>query len=524
MPSLIPNNKKWLSLGILDLLYSFCLVSLAFISKLVMDGAQNKDIDRVISFSLIFLAVILLGLAFKLIKNILYVKISLKREEELKRLLFKERLQSKLSFDNVHTGVLIQSFTSDIRNIVSGEVDTYPNIFFEVGRLGFAVISVFFIDWRILLVLLLLGLVGLLVARIYSRYLKRLHRDTLDNEGKLNSFFQESMENIKLIQSYEAKDNFNSYYLANENLYFNSKRKMYHFQLIAGNILTLGSNIIYAAYIFYGGYSIAKGLMSYGTLIAILQLMSHIQSPIMSFSNIINRYSLYKTSYGRLNERLRGEVRKTPALDSFDYIELSNISFGYNEDALFKDLSFTIKNGEVIQIKGHSGIGKTSLFMILLGFISPKKGEMKAYYNSKEYDYSEAKRLFSYVAQENILFSGTIRDNFNLLVGKDCDILRALRFSNIYEEIMELPNGLDTRLNERGSGLSIGQLQRIMIAIAYAKDRPIFLLDEFTSALDEKNSRAIIENLKRENKTIIFISHKNEAIEPDKIIDLEKYL
>ena len=524
MPSLIPKNNKWIILGILDLFYSFCLVALASISKLVMDNAELHNIDRVITFSLIFIGILLLGVVFKFIENIFYAKISLKREGELKALLFKHRLENSLAQDNVHTGVLIQAFTTDVRNIVSGEVDTYPNIFFELGRLGFAVISVFFIDWRFLLVLLAIGLIGLLVARIYSRVLKRLHKDTLEGEGRLNSFFQESMENIKLIQSYEANENFNSYYLANENLYFKNKRRMYRFQLIAGNILTLGSNIIYAGCIFYGGYSIAKGLMSYGTLIAIIQLMGHIQSPIMSFSNIINHYSLYKTSYNRLNDRLNNNPLEKPALISFDRIEANNITFGYNDDSLFKNLSFTINNGDIIQIKGHSGIGKTSLFMILLGFLEPKEGSLRAYYNGKEYPYSDTKGLFSYVAQENILFSGTIRDNFNLLVGKDCNIEEALRFSNVYNEIMELPAGLDTRLNERGSGLSIGQLQRIMIAIAYEKHRPIFLLDEFTSALDEENSKIIINNLRKENKTIIFISHKNEAIEPNIIIDLEKYL
>ena len=523
MPTLAPKNNKWLYLGFLNLLYSFLVVSLAYISKLILDFATSGDKNGVIIYSSVFLGVILLAILFKLIENFIYVRVGLNRQIELRRILFQNRLMASIREDNIHTGLLIQAYQTDIGNIVSGEVDTYPRIFFEVGRLTFAIISVLFIDWRFLIILITVGVIGLIFARIYSKLMKSMHKRVLKSDGEMNSFFQESMENIKLVQSYDANDRFIKYYDKKEEGFIHNKRRLLNFQLVANNILILGSNIVYAACIFYGGYSIASGRMSYGTLLAIIQLMSHIQSPIMSFSAIINRLSLYRTSLERFNERINVKMNAISILNDFDSININDLTFGYDENALFEHLSFTINKGDVIEIKGHSGIGKTSLFMILLGFLNPKGGSVIASYDNEEYDEVATKSLFSYVAQENILFSGTIRDNFNLLVG-ECNIEEALRFSNVYDEIMELPLGIDTVLLERGGGLSIGQLQRVMIAIAYAKNRPIFLLDEFTSALDEGNSRVIINNLKKHNKTIIFISHKNDNINANKIINLEEYI
>ena len=186
-----------------------------------------------------------------------------------------------------------------------------------------------------------------------------------------------------------------------------------------------------------------------------------------------------------------------------------------NDNIIVNNLNFEINKGDIIQIKGESGIGKTSLFMLLLGFLKAKSGIVTI--DGKELGFND---LFSYVSQENILFSGSIKENFKLLASDD-NIEEALKFANIYDEIVNLPEGLNTILNERGSGLSIGQLQRIMIAISYAKNRPIFLLDEFTSALDQENANIIINNLINSNKTIIYISHKDEVFKPNKIIYLK---
>ena len=130
--------------------------------------------------------------------------------------------------------------------------------------------------------------------------------------------------------------------------------------------------------------------------------------------------------------------------------------------------------------------------------------------------------MFSYVPQENILFSGTILDNLYILTGKrEEEIKDALIKANIYDEIMALPDGLNTKLNERGQSLSLGQIQRLLIAASILKDNPILLLDEFTSSLDSDNEDEIINNLIKLNKTIIYITHRDKKIDKNKIINLQ---
>ena len=154
--------------------------------------------------------------------------------------------------------------------------------------------------------------------------------------------------------------------------------------------------------------------------------------------------------------------------------------------------------------------------MLLMGIISPNNGSIEVYKDNQIINGNRS-YLFSYVSQENILFSSTIKENFELLATDSIEKMEeALKFSCLDSEI----NSLDLVLNERGKGLSIGQIQRLAIAIAYAKDRPIFILDEFTSALDEENAQKIIQNLKETNKTIIYVSHKNETLIPDLVINL----
>lgn len=521
MSTLVPKYNKWIILGIFNFLYSVCLVMLAYASKLILDHAALKDKNMVIIYAGIFFGIIFIAVLFKFIQNALYSRFVVKREMQLKRLLYEQRLKINFASSNIHTGLLLQGYITDVANIVSGELDTLPQVFYEVGSFVVAVGLVILIDWKFLVILVTLGLLGLLAVRFYSVKMKKHHQKNLAIDGVMNSYFQESIENLKLIQAYDAGKNFLDSYSKKEQDAIRIRRKKLIFQVIAGNVIVFGSNLIYGVSITYGGLSIAVGVMTYGSLTALLQLMGYIQNPILSLSGIINKYTLYKSSLKRLEEKLIGEELICGDLNDFDSIELKDVSFGYDECNLFTNLNLTINKGDIIRISGESGIGKTSLFMILLGFLKPRSGSINVISDNNIFALNGG--LFSFVSQENILFSGTIKENFELLVGDSLKIEESLKFANLYDEIMMLPNGLDTVLSERGAGLSVGQLQRLIIAIAYAKGRPIFLLDEFTSALDDENAKIISNNIINSGKTVIYISHKEEAFIPNKIIKLNEY-
>ncbi|MDE6407933.1 MAG: ABC transporter ATP-binding protein/permease [Anaeroplasmataceae bacterium] len=231
-----------------------------------------------------------------------------------------------------------------------------------------------------------------------------------------------------------------------------------------------------------------------------------------------NQYNLAQASRKRIQDvYMLSKEENNNLINDFDSIVFEHVSFAYHDQPVIKDFSFKIKKEEIILFQGPSGIGKTTVFMLLMGFLKPDAGRIYMKYQNEEFPVS--RNLFSYVPQENILFSGTIAENIYILTGKSREeAIEALKLTNIYDEILELPEGLDTVLKERGSGLSLGQIQRIWIAIALLSDRPVLLLDEFSSALDSQNEEIIMQRLTELHKTIIFISHRNKEMENQRVI------
>lgn len=517
MPTLIRKRKNWLLLGFLNLFSSLCLVSLALISKFILDAAQEKDTKTVLWQSFLLLGMILLGIVFKFVENCLYARFSIQREMELKYLLLEKRLKLSSFESNYHSAVLMQNYTVDISNILTGEMEVYPAIFYQIGRFLFALTIVAILDYRILLVLLLFGVIGLLLSFFYFKKMEHLHKEVLESDGQMNSFFQETVENISIVQSYHAQDNFLNFYKGKQEQCIKTRKKKYHLRVLTMNVMVLASNIVYGACIGYGGYAIAVGWITYGSLLALTQLIQHLQGPLLSVSSFINQHSLTKTSFQRLENMLKGVEHQQLIIDDFERITLSNVAIGYHNEPIIKGISFSILPGDIIKINGDSGIGKTTLFMTLLGNLQPLDGEIICQTSKDIVRNVSLSSLCAYVSQDNILFSGSIRDNFLLLTNAtEKKMLEALAFASLDEEI----TSLDLVLNERGRGLSVGQLQRLMLAIAYAKDRPIFLLDEFTSALDSWNAQKIVNNIISLNKTVIYISHKGEEIPFTKCVDL----
>ena len=192
---------------------------------------------------------------------------------------------------------------------------------------------------------------------------------------------------------------------------------------------------------------------------------------------------------------------------------MQSVTFGYSEEEVLKNVYLTINKGDFTLICGPSGVGKSTLLMLLLGVYSPDKGRifLKTFSN-EEIDISCCvRKYFAYVPQKNMVFSGTIRENISFFKSNATDeqIMNAAKISCADEFINRLPLKLDTVIGESRQGLSEGQIQRIAIARAVLTDAPIVLLDEATSALDEITEKKVLLNLKKlTDRTFIFVTHK----------------
>ena len=354
--------------------------------------------------------------------------------------------------------------------------------------------------------------------------MKPRHKKVLETSGKANSFIVEANSNLKIIEAYQANQYSKEYYDSLLNKEIKAKRSRNYLLYGANSFLYAFSAIIYVGPIIYGAFGILNDWFTYGSLIALVMLVRQIESPLISLSPLMNQYALSKASEERINKALAlDDMEDVSSNLDFDSIVFEDVSFSYDLDhKVLENLSFEIKKGDTVLLSGPSGIGKTTIFMLMMGFISPNSGHI--YLNLKDEKIELSSKhisLFSYVPQENILFSGSILDNFKILTGKSEDeIIEALKIANVYDEIMSLKDGLNTVLKDRGEGLSLGQIQRLIIACAILHNSPILLLDEFSSALDSNNEEKIITNLKKMNKTIIYITHKSKTIEDSRVVKL----
>lgn len=266
---------------------------------------------------------------------------------------------------------------------------------------------------------------------------------------------------------------------------------------------------------------------------SIIALLTQIQTPIANISSVLPHYYSMLASGERLiitNKKIiKADKYSFVEIDKyysdFEEIDINNISFSYSSNKKILDnFSLKIKKNQHIAIIGHSGIGKSTLFKLILALYDVDNGtiEIKSKSNTRKLTIND-RNIFGYVPQDNLILKGTIRDNV-VFFEKNIDIKRlqdAYKNSLSDEFINSLPNKDLTILNERGSGLSIGQLQRLSLARAYYSNRPILLLDEITSALDSFTSKEILKNLfAMKDKTIIFITHQEENL-PDDVIKIK---
>ncbi len=279
-------------------------------------------------------------------------------------------------------------------------------------------------------------------------------------------------------------------------------------------------------------YEVGHGRMSIGTIFAYAMLLDQIARPMGNIPGQIASIREYAVSVKRLQVVLDQEEEPSGTGDFAPegevVMELDHISFGYSEEKeILKDITLTIKKGSNVAFIGDSGGGKSTVMKILCGFYYPQKGQYRIYgHDFKDWDINALRKHIGLVSQNVFLFPGSIAQN--VAYGKPGatreEVMDACKKANIHDFIMQLPQGYETEVGERGARLSGGQKQRISIARAFLKDAPILLLDEPTSAVDVETEQGIQEVLKEiaRNRTVITIAHRlNTVADADEIYVFE---
>lgn len=541
------NNKatlKWIyartkrflpAVAVTSLISAFTAVSyvlLALITKRVLDIATKDAAGSLAAAGTALFAVIAVQVILSACQSLLNAYVNGRLTLSLRCYLFTLICRKRYSqISRYHSGDILNRLTSDVDVVVSSSVSIIPSVVSTVAKITAGIGAMIFMNPIIAAVILVLGITVPAIGRAINKKYKYMHKECQRTEGKTRSFMQECFENIVVIKSFASEKPFVKRLTVFMEDNFRLKIKKTGISVLASICLYTFFTAGYYAVLLWGAGGLAAGTLTYGTLMAFLQLISQLRAPLQNVSGILPQYYSALASAERLIELEKTEDEKPPLekesadrlKDNFESLEINGLCFGYGREAVIENCSFKIEKNKITAVTGESGSGKSTLFKLILGLYSPTAGSITV--NGKIPVDASVRGLFAYVPQGNMVLSGTVKDNITLC-NPDVDeerLINAAKAAEIYDYISSLPDGFDTVLSERGAGLSEGQIQRISIARALLTEAPVLLLDEATSALDETTETRVLENIKAMSaKTVVFITHRNTSLKVcDRIIRVE---
>lgn len=501
-------------------------VVFALSSRYVVDAAVSKNAELLWKNAAMLLLIIALQILIRLVGQGLEVSVVAKLNMRIRSHFFSRILSRDYSKEGeYHSGDLLTRLSDDTAIVSNGIISLVPSAIAMIIGLVYALYSLMRLDIGFAVIFLFGGILLIGIISAFRGIMKKLHKRIQETEGKVRSFFQEALGSILMVKVFGIEDKISKKGNELQLDHFKAQMKRRNLSIFAssslGFIFSLGS--LYA--LVYSSYRLFLGTITFGTLTTIIQLVNQIQSPFAEISGIMPTYYSIIASAERITEieELPEDLGEASALNpTKDYEKLSsisfrNVSFSYGRAQIFENANLTINKGDFAVIGGISGIGKSTLIKLLLGVISPTKGEISLELENGTVPVGKHSRpLFSYVPQGNLLLSGTIREAVSIAADNPSEesLQKAAIDSCADEFIDKLPQGLDTYIGEKGAGLSEGQIQRLAIMRALLSDAPIILLDEATSALDEGTELKLLENLRKmQNKTCVIISHKPAAFD-----------
>ena len=422
-----------------------------------------------------------------------------------------------------HSAELLNRMNNDVSRVNDGILSILPSAASMITRLTAAVIVLGTLDLKFTLLVALLGALVFASTAMMRRRLKALNKQVSEHDGKVSGLLQETMEKLLMVQAMDVAEEMEHRADSLMEKRYRIQRKRKNISLVTNtgiSLMSYGSGFLALVWC---ANRLLLGQMTFGSLTAVTQLVSQLQAPFVNLSGILPQYLSMTASAERLMElqEIQGEpapVRETPAAlyEKMQAISAQKLSFSYDRDQVLQDAEFMLPKGSFAVITGPSGMGKSTLLKLMLGIFRPEQGSIYIQGRDDQLQLDRStRRLFAYVPQSNLLLSGTIRENLTIVKPQatEEEVRRAIYVSAMDDYLPTLPNGLDTVLGESGAGLSEGQAQRLAIARAILGGAPVLLLDECTSALDEKTERKVLQRLRAlEDRTCIAVTHRPAAI------------
>jgi ATP-binding cassette subfamily B protein len=451
-------------------------------------------------------------------------------EADMRRDLFGHLQELPFSFyDNNRTGQIMSRVTTDLFEVTELAHHGPEDLFISFLTLIGSFLLVFTIRWEMAVVLLILVPVMLGFAIISRRALRAASKTVKERTAEINASLESSISGARVAKAFTNESYETVKFRGGNENFKNAKKNYYKAMAAFHSKLDFMTNFLTVVVIAMGGFLIMRNKFTLTELITCNLFVAAFLQPVRRLQNFVEQFTSGMAGFNRFTEimRIKPDIQDKPGAVSLENIrgniEYSNVTFAYTEDAatneryVLKNINLSIPVGTTLALVGPSGGGKTTLCHLLPRFYEIRQGSISIDgHDIRDVTLESLRRNIGIVQQEVFLFAGSIRENiaYGRISAEEEEIVEAAKRAEIHDDIMEMPNGYDTIVGERGIKLSGGQKQRVSIARIFLKNPPILILDEATSALDSATEYKIqraLEELSR-GRTTMVIAHRLSTI------------
>ena len=447
-------------------------------------------------------------------------------ESDMRRDLFDHYQKLSFSFyDEQRTGQLMSRITNDLFAISEFAHHVPEESTIALLKFVGAFVILMTINPGLTLGIFLFMPLMAVYALYFNRRMNAAFMKIRERVGDINTQVEDTLAGIRVVKSFTNEDIENKKFAAANRRFVDSRREGYRHEVYFYEGMTTFTQLITIALVVFGGVAIVNATLDLADLLTYLLFVAILIDPINKFANLARLYQEGSTGFNRFMEIMEVEpdIQDAPgAVDVHDVqgnIEFRDVSFKYKEEHSYvlKHISLNIKVGEYIALVGASGVGKTTLCSLIPRFYDINAGEILLDGRDIQTISLRSLRMNIGIVQQDVyLFAGTISDNirYGRLDASQADIVEAAKQANAHDFVMQLPEGYDTDIGQRGVKLSGGQKQRLSIARVFLKDPPIIIFDEATSALDNESEKAVQDSLEKlsNNRTTLVIAHRLSTV------------
>lgn len=424
-------------------------------------------------------------------------------------------------FSRSRQGNIISILTNDVAVLNNTTIINSLNVLREIIQVIINIGFLLSISPYLTLIAFSASIFTVLILRLARKYLQRYAKRMQQYMADFTSTLQETISGIKVIQAYNSEAKANAKFFDDTEKYVKAAIKHKNMTSVVPGLSEIFAIFALCIVLVVGGGLVIDSQIASSDLIVFILLLFGTMGPVNSIVNSIAGFQRGYVAADRVFSVLDAKSNiysgKVPIKGFEDSIEISNVTFAYENDIVINDISFQINKGEKIAFVGASGSGKSTILDLIVRFYDATTGIIKFdSLNIKDYDLAQYRKLFSIVSQDTVLFNDTIANNIRY--GKENatneEVVNALKTAYCWDFISKLPEGINSNVGDRGSTLSGGERQRLAIARALVRDPQILVFDEATSALDSESEKIVQDAINKslENRTAIIVAHRLATI------------